>query len=59
MSYKITLQKKALDLNPLFLPIYSSKEKNMSNKSWITEFEKSQIMGFKKWLSELKNRFKS
>ncbi len=35
------------------------KENDMFKKLPITDFEKSQIMGFKKWLTELKNRFNS
>ena len=35
------------------------KENNMFKKLPITDFERSQIMGFKKWLTELKNRFNS
>ena len=35
------------------------KEDIMFKKLPITDFEKSQIMGFKKWLTELKNRFNS
>jgi hypothetical protein len=35
------------------------KENHMFKKLSITDFEKSQIMGFKKWLTELKNRFNS
>ena len=33
------------------------KENDMFKKLPITDFEKSQIMGFKKWLLEFKNRF--
>ena len=33
------------------------KENNMFKKLPITDFKKSQIMGFTKWLTELKNRF--
>jgi len=35
------------------------KENNMFKKLPITDFERRQIMGFKKWLTELKNRFNS
>jgi hypothetical protein len=35
------------------------KENNMFKKLPKTDFEKSQIRGFKKWLSEFKNRFNS
>ncbi len=35
------------------------KENSMFKKIPITDFEKSQIRGFKKWLTEFKNRFNS
>ncbi len=35
------------------------KENNMFKKLPITDFERAQIIGFKKWLAELKNRFNS
>jgi len=35
------------------------KENNMFKKLPITDFEKLQISGFKKWLTEFKNRFNS
>jgi len=35
------------------------KENSMFKKIPITDFEKSQMRGFKKWLTELKNRFNS
>ncbi len=35
------------------------KTKHMFKKLPITDFEKSQIRGFKKWFLEFKNRFNS
>ena len=35
------------------------KENNMFKKLPITDFERYQIIGFKKWFAELKNRFNS
>ncbi len=35
------------------------KKKHMFKKLPITDFEKLQIIGFKKWVTALKNRFNS
>jgi len=35
------------------------KKKHMFKKLPITDFEKNQIRGFRKWFTEFKNRFNS
>jgi hypothetical protein len=45
--------------NMFFKEYDMPKENNMFKNLSITDFEKSQIKEFKKWLTDLKNRFNS